>query len=149
MRGFILVLRFILPGILAGGCGAPETGSTADSAAASREPQVTATHYQLVGVDTLPLPDPAACGASIATAGDLMLRDDRTWRASERAHYTCSQPPSVATDSGTFEWVGDSLQLRSLADPGSGGEGLRQGDTLRVTFGVDAMYVYVRRPGRK
>ena len=106
----------------------------------------TAVYYRLVGVDTVGLPDSAGCGATIATAGALLLREDQRWRSGERAQYDCAKVASVVVDSGSYSWRGDTLELRSTTAFGADGSGLRRGDTLMVDFGLDALYIYLRRP---
>ena len=145
-----LVPRTIMLGMILSACQSPEAASVADTGSArptpSRGPLAAGTHYRLVAVDTLQLPDSTACGAPIATAGELTLRDNGTWISSERAQYSCARPASLVTDSGTFAWSGETLSLRSVVDPGVDGAGWGRGDTLRVDFGADAVYVYLRWP---
>src|SRR5688572_4788175 len=103
-----LLARSVILSMVAAACQAREADPVAESRAAPKPtrtaPVVAATRYRLVSVDTLPLPDSTACGASIATSGELALRDDGTWTSRERAQYSCARPVSVVTDSGTFVW---------------------------------------------
>ena len=125
---------------------ARHTDSTSATSPAPSSVIPVVARYRLIGVDTVGLPDSTSCGAMIATAGELALHEDQRWTARERAHYDCARRAAVVVDSGTFQWRGDTLTLVKAADPAAPGIGLRRGDTLFVDFGVDAVYIYARRP---
>lgn len=82
-----------------------------------------------------------------------MAPPDR-WVLRERVR-DCGVDPSVGggdalegADSGTYRWTGDSLHLFGGVEEGPNapaGWGHRRGDSVRIDFGRDVAYTFVRQ----